>query len=217
MPTEETISAPPTAQPAAPSRWMIGLDYFERLLLAGLYLVMLRHFAPQFADRPYNMIYVVAETFVMAFVLFRRTGQISRSPVDWIIGFLGSAGPMFVIPSGQALAPTWVGAGLMLLGLITHVSAKFTLRGSFGIVAANRGVKIGGPYRFVRHPMYLGYVIEWIGFTLANADPWNYALYIVTFGLQLYRILAEEKMLSRDPAFLAYRERVRFKLIPGVL
>jgi protein-S-isoprenylcysteine O-methyltransferase Ste14 len=105
----------------------------------------------------------------------------------------------------------------MLVGLATHAAAKLTLRGSFGIVAANRGVKVGGPYRLVRHPMYLGYIIEWVGFGLLNPDVWNLSLYIVTFGIQLYRMIAEEKLLSRDPVFQAYQARVRYRLIPGLI
>jgi protein-S-isoprenylcysteine O-methyltransferase Ste14 len=46
---------------------------------------------------------------------------------------------------------------VILSGLLSQISAKLVLWRSFGIVAAVREVKVAGPYRVVRHPMYLGY------------------------------------------------------------
>ena len=57
------------------------------------------------------------------------------------------------------LSPTLVGDGQPS----SAMAAKFSLARSFGLAPANRGVKSRGAYAFLRHPMYLGYVVEWIG------------------------------------------------------
>ena len=63
----------------------------------------------------------------------------------------------------------------MLIGLYVQISAKVILGRSFGLIAANRGIKVAGPYRIVRHPIYAGYTIIHVGFLLALpliVEPW---------------------------------------------
>jgi protein-S-isoprenylcysteine O-methyltransferase Ste14 len=83
------------------------------------------------------------------------------------------------------------------------------------MVPALRGVKTGGPYRFVRHPMYAGYAIGHVGFLLINPVWWNFAVYGAATACQVVRLLAEEKLLSRSPDYQAFRSAVRYRLIPG--
>jgi protein-S-isoprenylcysteine O-methyltransferase Ste14 len=45
---------------------------------------------------------------------------------------------------------------------------------------------------------------------------WNLAVYVICHGLQVPRLLAEERLLAADPAYRAYQARVRWRLIPGV-
>jgi protein-S-isoprenylcysteine O-methyltransferase Ste14 len=103
----------------------------------------------------------------------------------------------------------------MLSGLLLAIWAKLTLRRSFGLAAANRGTVIAGPYRMVRHPMYAAYIIGDIGFFLNNPLLWNMCLYIVAILALVLRILAEEAILTADPAYHAYRGRIRYRLLPA--
>jgi len=83
-------------------------------------------------------------------------------------------------------------------------------------MAANRGVKRHGPYRLIRHPMYLGYAVTQIGFALLNPVWSNFLIYGAAFGLQIFRLKAEEGLLVQDPIYAAYMQRVRYRLAPGL-
>jgi hypothetical protein len=44
----------------------------------------------------------------------------------------------------------------------------------------------------------------------------NFALVALTVPFMVWRIVLEEELLERDPGYLAYRERVRWRLAPGM-
>ncbi|MBF6991660.1 isoprenylcysteine carboxylmethyltransferase family protein [Cupriavidus sp. IK-TO18] len=117
---------------------------------------------------------------------------------------------------GQHLAPEIVGACLQLVGISWQIYAKLTLRFSFGILPANRGIVSHGAYRFVRHPIYLGYLIADVGFLLTNFGLQNLLVYTGLYALQAVRINREEALLSNDPEYRQYREKVRFRAVPGI-
>ena len=64
--------------------------------------------------------------------------------------------------------------------------------------------------------MYAGYLVTHFAFLLMNPNLWNVALYIVCGATQVARILAEERLLARDPLYAKYLAAVRYRLIPGV-
>ncbi|MGH6854057.1 MAG: methyltransferase family protein [Aestuariivirga sp.] len=107
-------------------------------------------------------------------------------------------------------------AAVQCLGVLWAINAKVTLGRSFGWLPANRGIVNNGVYRFVRHPIYLGFLIAHIGFLCANLSLWNATVYVFFYVAQLYRIFREEKFLMRDEAYRAYASRVRYRLIYGV-
>ncbi|MBP0634424.1 isoprenylcysteine carboxylmethyltransferase family protein [Cupriavidus sp. AcVe19-6a] len=117
---------------------------------------------------------------------------------------------------GQHLVPEIVGACLQLVGITWQIYAKLTLRFSFGILPANRGIVSHGAYRFVRHPIYLGYLIADVGFLLTNFGLQNLLVYTGLYALQAVRINREEALLSDDPEYREYREKVRFRAVPGI-
>jgi len=140
------------------------------------------------------------------------------APYPFLIGFAGTALPLFIRPvEGAALILAALTVTLMVAGLAVNIAAKLFLNRSFGVVAANRGVKRGGPYRLVRHPMYLGYFATQFGFLLSSFSIQNLALYLIAWVFQLLRILEEERFLSLDPAYRAYQSTVRYRLFPGLV
>ncbi|CAN0500048.1 unnamed protein product [Phaeothamnion confervicola] len=104
----------------------------------------------------------------------------------------------------------------MAAGFAVSLGAKLSLRRSFGVVAANRGIKKSGLYAVVRHPMYLGYFLTNGGMILLNPSLWNAALLAAWTACQIYRIHAEERMLMQDADYRGHAEKVRFRLLPFV-
>ena len=109
-------------------------------------------------------------------------------------------------------------AGVLLgvAGLVLSLWALAHLRRSFSILAEARQVVASGPYRFVRHPLYLGEAITMLGLCLKIGAYSAVAFWAVVNGFQLVRARIEEEKLSREFAeYRAYRERTRF-ILPGI-
>ncbi len=166
-----------------------------------------------------NLLQLSAEGLVVVLILIRKPAtELSLKPLDWLLAVAATAAPLLVRPAASVppLAPAGVCAGLMLVGLLFQVIAKLTLRLSFGMAPANRGLKVSGPYRIVRHPIYASYLIGQVGFFLLNPTAWNAAIYGVGLIVQVMRIEAEERLLAHDAGFAAFRAQTRFRLIPGL-
>jgi protein-S-isoprenylcysteine O-methyltransferase Ste14 len=97
------------------------------------------------------------------------------------------------------------------------VAALFSLKRSFGVVPANRGIQDGGLYRFVRHPLYAAELLALLGVLIANASILNALIWTAECALQCLRARAEEQLLGTDATYRAYRGRVRYRLIPGLI
>ncbi|TKC92594.1 DUF1295 domain-containing protein [Trinickia terrae] len=169
-------------------------------------------------ERVTLLLLVVAGCLTAGIALF------SRVPVkrDWrphvlLCSLAGSYGFIaYQLNPGTQLAPEMVGAALQVVGIVWQIYAKASLRRSFGILPANRGVVSYGAYRFMRHPMYLGYITTDLGFLAANFAMQNVLVYGVLVVLQVSRILFEERLLSADARYCEYRDIVRYRLIPKV-
>ncbi len=86
------------------------------------------------------------------------------------------------------------------------------------MVPANRGVREGGLYRVVRHPLYAGEIVFITGFMLVNPSVWNVIIWALDCVLQVCRARVEERFLSADPQYRSYCQRTRYRLLPlGVL
>ena len=104
----------------------------------------------------------------------------------------------------------------MITGIVFQVICKLTLRRSFGLAPANRGLVVAGPYKLVRHPIYASYLINQTGFLLLNPTAWNAGILAGSLVIQIFRIAAEERLLAHDEAHAAFREAVPYRLLPGL-
>jgi protein-S-isoprenylcysteine O-methyltransferase Ste14 len=206
--------------PAGTFNTALALDLFERAVVISFYAYLFSNMLPAFLANgdPADVIVLLSEGMVVLFILIRRTTDaVSFKLLDWAVALGGTAAALLVKPFlGGSFAPIWISTLLMLAGLGMQVSAKIFLNRRFGLVAANRGVMIAGPYRLVRHPMYAGYLLTFLGFWLANPSLWNLAIYAIAVSALIYRVQAEETILGRDQAYRAFAAAVPYRLVPRV-
>ena len=145
-----------------------------------------------------------------------RSVEESRSRWDWAVALLGTGAPLLQRPGLTLPVLEPIGIGLQLIGTVLATAAVISLGRSFGIVAANRGVRTTGFYRFVRHPLYGSYMVGYLGFLLSNLSVLNVLLIFLTVLCQYARAVAEERILLRDPVYQAYAKQVRYRFIPYV-
>ncbi len=91
-----------------------------------------------------------------------------------------------------------------------------SLNRSFGIAPENRGIKTKGVYRIVRHPMYSGYLLTETGFVLSNFSLYNVLILAAAALFLVLRLMAEERFLKEDPAYLTYAHKTPWKLLPFI-
>ena len=189
----------PVALQAVPLRRLA--DRADQVIAVGLYAWLCVRLLPSTfpPEHLFPLMLLLSEGIVLVFLLIRRsTDKISTNPRDWIVAFGGTLTPLLVVKTETVFLPQ-LGFCVILIGLILHLGAKLNLRRSFGIVPADRGVKTLGLYAFVRHPMYLGYMVAHVGFLLGAPSLWNASVYAITWALLVGRIFFEERFLSLNP------------------
>ncbi len=112
----------------------------------------------------------------------------------------------------------WPTGGLVLVALAACLSltSLLSLGRFFGFRPALRGLATRGAYRFVRHPMYLAYFFSDIGYQLHEWNPGTLLIVLAGWASLIYRIRAEERVLSQGEGWTAYAKTVRYRLFPGI-
>jgi protein-S-isoprenylcysteine O-methyltransferase Ste14 len=142
----------------------------------------------------------------------------------------GLAGLFFILPFttasidhrlGWSRVPTWLvllGDVLVALGLYfvflvfrenTFTSATIEVRDEQRVIST-------GPYAVIRHPMYSGAFLMLLGIPLALGSWWAFIFVFLLFAAIVWRLLEEEVSSKNLPGYTAYRQKIRYRLIPFV-
>jgi len=127
----------------------------------------------------------------------------------------------FLVPIvGEPQRAAWtvaVADMLILAGLFWSNWALRWLGRNFSIIAQARGLATSGPYRYVRHPLYLGELVALLGLVVRFPSMASVAIWVLALCLQVYRTYHEEAVLvSVHPQYAEYRARTT-RIVPGIL
>lgn len=149
---------------------------------------------------------ILGAIFLVSVVTFAIAGLDS--------GRLGWSGPV----------PSWVAAAgvvLMLIGQGVFAVAKRenAFFSSTVRIQTDRGHRVcdTGPYRFVRHPGYLGLLLAQLAFPLVLESWWAFVPASVGVILLVVRTHLEDRFLAKElQGYTEFAARTRWRLLPGV-
>lgn len=159
-------------------------------------------------------LYAVLRTaVVLAFAAFTvgraKPHRRARDPLAFaacaaaVLAVLAMAGPT----PGAAQLLLAVGDGVAVCGCAWQLASVLALGRCFGLLPEARGLVRRGPYRLVRHPVYLGEIAALVGLTIAAPLPANVVLLSILVAAQLVRARYEERALSDAfPEYARYME-----------
>lgn len=102
--------------------------------------------------------------------------------------------------------------GLALWVLATNAYASRVVR-----LQEGHEVVTGGPYRYVRHPMYSGTLLTWVASALALGSWWMLVPAALGIVLFVWRTAQEDAMLMEKlPGYREFAQHTRYRLIPGI-
>lgn len=153
----------------------------------------------------------------------RRPPALARERAPLAVG-VALASSFVTIPIGRAEASTStlrlaIAIAVMTVGWVVSVWSLAVLGRRFGVLADARGLVARGPYRVVRHPLYLGELTNLAGLVVGSRQ-WvlPFAAWSVLVGVQLIRSVYEERVLEGVfPEYRQYRQRVPSRILPGLV
>jgi protein-S-isoprenylcysteine O-methyltransferase Ste14 len=191
-----------------------------RVLVGGLFLALAWRLGGDFlkTGRPTDLLLLVGESLVVVLTCLRRhASTVDRRPLVRAITAVSILAPLLIRPGAVGgLIPETAAAVVAGIGLVIVIAGKLSLGYSFGLLPANRGVIKRGLYRIIRHPIYLGYLLNHFPYLLSHPSGWNAAVLVAGDTALIVRAFYEEQTLSLDPTYLHYCETVRWRLVPGV-
>jgi protein-S-isoprenylcysteine O-methyltransferase Ste14 len=144
--------------------------------------------------------------------------------------------------AGGAMIGSWVIAGLDArfgwtapIPLAYHLAGLLAMILGYGLflwaMASNaffaEGVRIQeerghavastGPYRYVRHPGYVGAILSQLATPLLVGSPWAAPASLASAVLYVVRTAMEDKTLLQElPGYREYAQQTRYRLVPGI-
>ena len=139
--------------------------------------------------------------------LLPRIAAFVGTYMPWTIAFFGE--------TDKAL-PNLASTACVLTGMVMMLVTIRHLGRSFSLVPQARNVVQTGPYRWIKHPLYLAEEIALLGVVLRSLTPLTVILLVLHIGVQICRIHYEEDLLRRNcPEYSSY-EASRWRVIPYV-
>jgi protein-S-isoprenylcysteine O-methyltransferase Ste14 len=137
---------------------------------------------------------------------------------SWVVAGLdtrfGWTGPMPLAYHVGGLLFMLLGFALFLWAMASNAFFSEGVR-----IQEERGhaVATGGPYRYVRHPGYVGAMLAQLATPFLLGSPWAFVPGVGSVALYAVRTHLEDRTLMEElPGYREYAGRTRYRLLPGV-
>ncbi len=182
------------------------------------------------ADTLHDQALLLQETVTVVFlalvvVLFAiRRRAIKGQRANWQAGGVALLGTFLLnvvaflpIEASTSTEGLLVSSVIVIVGTLFTIWSLATLGRCFGLFPEVRGLVLRGPYRLVRHPVYLGELVSALGLLVVKPHPLIVAVFAVFVALQYGRTIYEERALAAayPDDYPAYARRVP-RLVPGL-
>jgi len=155
---------------------------------------------------------------LVLYLVRREPNALIEFPFAWLISIVTTLIPFLYRPIQEAFLLELLGVGyyLQIIGLVIIIGSLLSLRGSIGIVPANRGIKKGGFYQIVRHPLYASELLFFQWLCLVQPSVFNFFLLVLVFACNTSEA-GSRRLLINDPGYKLYMSCIRYRFIPGLL
>jgi protein-S-isoprenylcysteine O-methyltransferase Ste14 len=126
----------------------------------------------------------------------------------------GWSGEIAVVVHSIGAVVLALGLGLAGWAMIANAYFSTAVR-----IQSERGHAVcrSGPYQFVRHPGYVGFILQSLGTPLLLGSLWALIPGLTTVVLAIIRTSLEDRMLQVElPGYSDFVREVRYRLLPGV-
>jgi protein-S-isoprenylcysteine O-methyltransferase Ste14 len=125
---------------------------------------------------------------------------------------------------GWSAMPVWIcllGFAIYLLGQAIFLWARYTNAYFSSVVRiqSERGHQVcsDGPYRYVRHPGYVGGMLFAVALPVALGSWWGAIPQLIAAGLMVWRTANEDRTLQAElPGYQEFTHKTKYRLLPGV-
>lgn len=171
--------------------------------------------------------YVLQQVLAMVFLAIVVVLFVVRRPVvgrrSTVRGAIVAIAGTFILTLAASarvdegnVAALLLSSGLVLTGTGLSIASLVVLGRCFGMMPEARGLVRRGPYRWIRHPIYLGEMVSALGLVVAATSVFILLLFAAFCAVQYWRAVLEEHALEEAfPEYADYRRRT-YRLLPGL-
>jgi len=175
------------------------------------------------ASDPYLQIEILSSIPInlmacLAFIV-RKPAIEQTNRGEYLIPVLSFVMPFIILNNVIFINPDYsfpLGLLIAIPGMLIALMAIIFIRRSFAVLPAVRTLVDNGPYRYIRHPVYLGEMIYLFGSMLLYFNLLSILCFIAAIAFTIGRIELEERKLGKLPEYREYMKQVKYRLVPRI-
>lgn len=163
-----------------------------------------------------NLLILTKAALELQFYVRKSTAPfVSTSAYAWLIALCGAVAPLLFRPTDDA-SDFWVATVLQVIGGAMQVYIIVAIDRSLGAAVDRPGTRRDGLHRFVRHPLYVAFMLSQYGYALNHTSFYNLCVLSLVTLFQFLRIIEEERLLRNNDEYQGYVQQTPWRVIPGV-